>query len=118
MTSRTLEGKNRFAGISRMAKSITMKSAALFFPEKVIRSVMSNIKVGCIEVESPDSGKWTLGHPESSPKCRVRVHRKALFENLVQYWDVGLGESYQLGDYDVDDLVALDRKSTRLNSSH
>ncbi|HAO99704.1 MAG TPA: cyclopropane-fatty-acyl-phospholipid synthase [Fibrobacteres bacterium] len=107
MTSRTLEGKNRFAGISRMAKSITMKSAALFFPEKVIRSVMSNIKVGCIEVESPDSGKWTLGHPESSPKCRVRVHRKALFENLVQYWDVGLGESYQLGDYDVDDLVAF-----------
>ncbi len=107
MTSRTLEGKNPFVGISRMAQSLALKSAALFFPEKVIRSVMSNIKIGCIEVESPDSGRWTLGDPSSSPKCFVRVRDKVFFEKLVRYWDVGLGESYQTGDYEVDDPVAF-----------
>jgi cyclopropane-fatty-acyl-phospholipid synthase len=68
---------------------------------------MSNIKVGCIEVESLDSGLWVLGDPASDLRCRITVKDNALFENLVRFWDVGLGESYQAGHYDVDDLTTF-----------
>lgn len=94
-------------GLGQAAGSLALKAAGRFFPETAVRAVMSNIKVGCIEVETPDSGFWVLGDPASAERCRVRVRDKALFENLVRYWDVGLGESYQAGHYEVDNLPAF-----------
>ncbi|MCD6024739.1 MAG: class SAM-dependent methyltransferase [Fibrobacteria bacterium] len=96
-----------FSAFARGAQAWTLKSMSRLFPEKVVRSVMSNIRIGCIEVETPDSGRWTLGDPAAALRCHVRIHRKEFFENLVRYWDVGLGESYQEGDFEVDDLVAF-----------
>jgi len=89
------------------AQALTLKSVSRLFPEKVVRSVMSNIKIGCIEVHAPDSGRWVLGDATSTLRCHVRIHDKVFFDNLVRYWDVGLGESYQEGHYEVDDLVAF-----------
>ncbi|MDQ3002178.1 MAG: cyclopropane-fatty-acyl-phospholipid synthase family protein [Fibrobacterota bacterium] len=89
--------------------SLTLKAAEKFFPELAVKTIMSNIRVGCIEVELPDSGFWMLGDPASADRCRVVVKDKALFENLVNFWDVGLGESYQAGHFEVDDLAALIR---------
>jgi cyclopropane-fatty-acyl-phospholipid synthase len=96
-----------FSAFARGAQAMTLKSMSRLFPEKVVRSVMSNIKTGCIEVDTPDSGHWTLGDPAAELRCHVRIHRKEFFQNLVRYWDVGLGESYQEGDFEVDDLVAF-----------
>src|SRR4051812_19543474 len=101
-------GMTRLAGaIARVAEETALKAAGAFFPELAVRSVMSNLKVGCIEVETPNSGFWVLGDPESAQRCKVRVKDAALFENLVRYWDVGLGESYQAGHFEVDDLPAF-----------
>jgi cyclopropane-fatty-acyl-phospholipid synthase len=99
-----LSGLSRF---SDLAGSLAFKSASRMFPEATVRAVMSRIRTGCIEVEMPDGARWTLGDPASPLRCKVRVHRKVFFEKLVRYWDVGLGESYQDGDYETDDLVAL-----------
>lgn len=93
--------------LGRAAEDLALKATGRFFPELAIRSVMSHIKVGCIEAETPDFGLWVLGDPASARRCRVRVKDKALFENLIKYWDVGLGESYQAGHYEVDDLTAF-----------
>jgi cyclopropane-fatty-acyl-phospholipid synthase len=95
--------------LSRAMESLTLKAAGKFFPELAVKTVLSNIKVGCIEVELPDSGFWMLGDPASADRCRVIVKDKALFGNLVDFWDVGLGESYQAGHYEVDDLAAFIR---------
>ncbi len=99
-------GKRNLAlgGLAQSAGQLALKAAGRLFPETTVRAVMSNIKVGCIEVETPDGGFWVLGDPAASERCCVRVKDKALFENLVRFWDVGLGESYQAGHYEVDDL--------------
>ena len=103
------QGLGAFSALKRGAQALTFKSISRLFPEKVVRSVMSNIKIGCIEVDAPDSGHWTLGDATSTLRCHVRITRNAFFDKLVRYWDVGLGESYQDGDYEVDDLVAFIR---------
>lgn len=95
--------------ITQAMESLTQKAAGKFFPELAVKTVMSNIRVGCIEVELPDSALWLLGDPASSDRCRVVVKDKALFQNLVNFWDVGLGESYQAGHFEVDDLAAFIR---------
>ena len=99
--------ENVMGGLARAAGGLAMKAAARFFPEQAVRAIMSKIKVGCIEVETPESGLWVLGDPASDLRCRVRVKDPALFENLVRFWDVGLGESYQDGHFDVDDLTVF-----------
>ncbi len=106
-TSAVLGGKAWIEGLTRSVKAFSMKSASILFPETVVRSVMSRIKIGCIEVETPDSGYWTLGDPTSELRCRIKVHDKAMFANIVRYWDIGLGESFQAGHYEVDNLVAF-----------
>lgn len=93
--------------LKERARELALKSAAHLFPDRVIRAVMQNIQVGCIEAETPDSGLWVLGDPAANLRCRIKVKSKAFFDNLVRYWDIGLGESYQAGDYEVDDLVAF-----------
>jgi cyclopropane-fatty-acyl-phospholipid synthase len=104
MTTTLLGGKAWMDGLTRSVKAFSLKSASIMFPEKIVRMVMSQIKIGCIEVETPDNGYWTLGDPNATLRCRVRVKNKALFPNLVRYWDIGLGESFQAGHYEVDDL--------------
>jgi cyclopropane-fatty-acyl-phospholipid synthase len=101
---------NVLGGLGQAVGNLAMKvgmAAGRYFPETAVRAVMSNIKVGCIEVETPDNGFWMLGDPAATERCRVRVKDKAMFENLVRYWDIGLGESYQAGHYEVDDLPAF-----------
>ncbi len=107
MNTPTLGGKAWMNGLSQTLQSLSLKTAALLFPEKVVRQVMSRIKVGCIEVESPDSGHWVLGDPNQIPRCTIKVRNGDMFKKIVRYWDVGLGEGYQAGDYEVDDLVAF-----------
>jgi cyclopropane-fatty-acyl-phospholipid synthase len=108
---------NLMGGLSRAAGGFALKAAARLFPERTVRSIMSGIKTGCIEVASPDSGLWVLGDPAHDLRCRITVKDNALFENLVRFWDVGLGESYQAGHYDVDDL-ALFLRIIVLNIPH
>ncbi|MDB5106548.1 MAG: cyclopropane-fatty-acyl-phospholipid synthase [Fibrobacteres bacterium] len=99
--------ENLTGGLARAAGALAVKAAARFFPEQAVRSILSNIKVGCIEVETLDNGLWVLGDPAADLRSRVVVRDNALFDNLVRFWDVGLGESYQAGHFDVDDLTVF-----------
>jgi cyclopropane-fatty-acyl-phospholipid synthase len=101
---------NGFPSLKKMsqdAKTLALKSLGRLFPERVVRGVMSSIQTGCIEVENHDGARWTLGDASSPLRCKVTVKRAVFFDNLVRYWDVVLGESYQENDFEVDDLVAF-----------
>src|SRR5690606_40373878 len=52
------------------------------------------------------------------PAAELIVHNHSTWRDLVTGGSVGAAESYVAGDWSSPDLVALDRKSTRLNSSH
>lgn len=71
--------------------------------------LLDRIVVGSVEVVTPDGRVRQHGAPEAALRARIVVRDWAFFRRLVHGASVGAGESYFLGEWDVDDLVSLIR---------
>ncbi len=59
---------------------------------------------GSIEMILPDQEKFILGDPKHGPQYRLLVRDYAFFSRLGLAGEIGFGEAYMAGEWDVDDL--------------
>jgi cyclopropane-fatty-acyl-phospholipid synthase len=70
----------------------------------VLRRVLGGLEGGTLEVTLPDGTEVRFG---SGPSVRMAIHDLRLFRRLATRPKLGLGESYQAGEWSSDDLPGL-----------
>jgi cyclopropane-fatty-acyl-phospholipid synthase len=70
----------------------------------VLRRVLGGLEDGTLAVRLPDGAETRFG---SGPEVRMAIHDMGLFRRLATRPKLGLGESYQAGEWSSDDLPAL-----------
>jgi cyclopropane-fatty-acyl-phospholipid synthase len=70
----------------------------------VLRRVLGGLQGGTLVVTLPDGAETRFG---SGPEVRMAIHDMGLFRRLATRPKLGLGESYQAGEWSADDLPAL-----------
>jgi cyclopropane-fatty-acyl-phospholipid synthase len=70
----------------------------------VLRRVLGGLEGGTLAVTLPDGTETRFG---SGPEVRMAIHDMSLFRRLATRPKLGLGESYQAGEWSSDDLPAL-----------
>jgi cyclopropane-fatty-acyl-phospholipid synthase len=70
----------------------------------VLARVLAGIEGGTIEVELAGGDVWRFG---AGMPVRLAIHDTAFFRRVATRGKLGLGESYTVGEWDSDDLVAL-----------
>jgi len=73
----------------------------------LVMRVASSVRNGRLEVYMPDGSRRTFGGRRPGPTALLRVHDDAFFTRLVRSGEMGLGESYMDGLWDVDDLTSF-----------
>ena len=73
----------------------------------LVMRVASSVKDGRLDVELPDGSRRSFGGKRPGPAASLRVHDDAFFARLVRSGEMGLGESYMEGLWDVDDLTSF-----------
>lgn len=71
---------------------------------RVLDRLLGELEGGTLAVALPDGSTRRFG---SGPEVRMRVHSDGLFRRLATRPKLGLGESYQAGEWDADDLVGF-----------
>lgn len=71
---------------------------------KQILKRLSAFEEGQITITFPDFSTLQIGNPDKGLTCEVSIHDYAFFRRLVFSGDIGLGESYMLGEWDSNDL--------------
>ena len=89
----------------RVKSSSPIEKASL----ALISRFLSRIRRGKLEFALPDGRRVVFGGAEPGVDARIRVRDWAFFPRLVAGGDIGLGESYEAGLWDSDDLTAAIR---------
>jgi cyclopropane-fatty-acyl-phospholipid synthase len=71
----------------------------------LVMQVASAVRDGRLDVQLPDGTRRTFGGERPGPTASMRVNDDAFFTRLVRSGELGLGESYMDGLWDVDDLT-------------
>ena len=71
---------------------------------RVLERALRDLDGGLLEVELPDGSVRTFG---SGPCVRMTIASDNLFQRLALRGKLGLGESYQAGEWYADDLAGL-----------
>jgi cyclopropane-fatty-acyl-phospholipid synthase len=77
-----------------------LERAAVFFLERAL----PHLAGGTLEVRLPDGTERRFG---SGPPIAIEIESARLFRRLASRGKIGLGESYQAGEWRSDDLVAF-----------
>jgi cyclopropane-fatty-acyl-phospholipid synthase len=72
-----------------------------------LREELAGIEHGSFRFLLPDASTWSFGEEGADPSVDVEVHESRLFTRVLRDGRAGLAESYEDGDWDCDDLVAL-----------
>lgn len=74
---------------------------------KFVFQFLSTIEYGSIELRMPNGERLRFGAAEAQPRFELLVHDYAFFDRILSSGDIGFGESYELGEWDADDLAGL-----------
>jgi cyclopropane-fatty-acyl-phospholipid synthase len=80
-------------------------SSDLGFYEKTILNLLSNMRLGSLNITLPDGKALTLGEGEHSITANVTIKDKEFFKRCVLYGDIGFGESYVDGLWETDNIT-------------
>jgi cyclopropane-fatty-acyl-phospholipid synthase len=93
------------------ASSMTIRKAPATLLQrwcmKQVLYTFEKLENGCLILHLPDGSQREFGNPQKGPTYCVEVKDYKLFTRAVFSGDIGLGESYMAGEWDVDDLVGL-----------
>ncbi len=84
------------------AISITTRSG---FYEKVVLNLLSDMKLGTLNITLPSGQNITLGEGGSSISANITVTNSDFFKRCVLYGDIGFGEAYVDGLWDTDNIT-------------
>ncbi len=85
--------------------------------QHLLLKALGRIQFGEITIKLPDGSHHFVGSRNSGPQVELIIHNQDFFRRVVLHDDIGLGESYMLGEWEIDDLAAL-LKLLILNRNH
>ncbi len=77
------------------------------FADKIVFNILSNIKVGYIEITNYQGRVFKLGNPKDNLKARLKIKKPNFSFNLIKGGSIGFAESYMKGEFQTDNLPNL-----------
>ena len=87
-----------------MPTAISINSGLGFY-EKTILSLLSNMKLGRLNITLPNGESVALGEGGHSITANITVKDKEFFKRCVLFGDIGFGESYVDGLWETDNIT-------------
>jgi cyclopropane-fatty-acyl-phospholipid synthase len=82
-------------------RSLSQKAQAL------IITIFAKARRGSLTLTLPDSTTHHFGSLDQHPTATVTIHDSSFFKDLILEDDIGLGESYENGKWDTDNLTGF-----------
>ena len=75
--------------------------------DKVVFSVLNNIKYGYLELINHDGKNYNFGDPKDPLKANIKIKKSNFTFNLIKGGSVGFAESYMKNDFETENLSNL-----------
>lgn len=75
--------------------------------ERLTIGLLDKLEVGRLTVEFPDRSARVFGGAEPGVDASLRIHAPSFYARIVRDGEIGLGESYMLGEWDTPDITSV-----------
>ncbi len=75
--------------------------------DKFVFNILSNIKVGYLEITNYENKVFRLGDPKDFLKAKLKIKKPNFSFNLIKGGSIGLAESYMRREFETDNLSNL-----------
>ena len=75
--------------------------------DKFVFNILSNIKVGYLEITNYENKVFKLGDPKDFLKAKLKIKKPNFSFNLIKGGSIGLAESYMRREFETDNLSNL-----------
>tara|TARA_Y100000816_G_scaffold290276_1_gene278570 strand:- start:314 stop:1492 length:1179 start_codon:yes stop_codon:yes gene_type:complete len=75
--------------------------------DKFVFNILSNIKVGYLEITNYENKVFRLGDPKDFLKAKLKIKKPNFSFNLIKDGSIGLAESYMRREFETDNLSNL-----------
>ena len=77
------------------------------FSDKFVFNILSDIKIGYLEITNYEGRVYRLGNPQDNLKAKLKIKKPNFSFNLIKGGSIGFAESYMRGDFETDNLSSL-----------
>ena len=75
--------------------------------DKIVFNILSDIKVGYLEITNYQGKAFNVGNPQDNLKAKLRIRKPNFSFNLIKGGSIGFAESYMRGEFETDNLSNL-----------
>jgi cyclopropane-fatty-acyl-phospholipid synthase len=77
------------------------------FSDKIVFNIISDIKVGFLEITNYQGKVFKVGNPQDDLKAKLKIINPNFSFNLIKGGSIGFAESYMRGEFETDNLSNL-----------
>jgi len=77
------------------------------FSDKIVFNILSDIKVGFLEITNYQGKVFKVGNPQDDLKAKLKIINPNFSFNLIKGGSIGFAESYMRGEFETDNLSNL-----------
>ena len=77
------------------------------FSDKFVFNILSDIKIGYLEITNYEGQVYRLGNPQDNLKAKLKIKKPNFSFNLIKGGSIGFAESYMRGEFETDNLSSL-----------
>ena len=77
------------------------------FSDKFVFNILSDIKIGYLEITNYEGRVYRLGNPQDNLKAKLKIKKPNFSFNLIKGGSIGFAESYMRGEFETDNLSSL-----------
>ena len=77
------------------------------FSDKFVFNILSDIKIGYLEITNYEGQVYRLGNPKENLKAKLKIKKPNFSFNLIKGGSIGFAESYMRGEFETDNLSSL-----------
>jgi cyclopropane-fatty-acyl-phospholipid synthase len=79
------------------------------FCERLVWGIFEKLEVGTLRVTLPDGSQRSFGGESGGASAFMQIRSASFYARCVRDGEIGLGESYMLGEWDTPDITAVIR---------
>ncbi|MDC3090259.1 class I SAM-dependent methyltransferase, partial [Candidatus Pelagibacter sp.] len=77
------------------------------FSDKIVFNILSDIKIGFLEITNYQGKVFKVGNPQDDLKAKLKIINPNFSFNLIKGGSIGFAESYMRGEFETDNLSNL-----------
>ena len=77
------------------------------FSDKIVFNILTDIKVGHLEITNYQGKVFEVGNPQDDLKAKLKIINPNFSFNLIKSGSIGFAESYMKGEFETDNLSNL-----------